>query len=86
MRFHSALALMAVLPAALAGCKAKPGSGAGFADAKLMSNDPSLPFHKVWRKPGVDYSDLPSTGDAAATTSAAPPGDPGVEPSPELGP
>ena len=36
------------------GCKAEGGPDAGFADATMMTKDPAIPFHKVWRKPGLD--------------------------------
>ena len=39
----------------LGGCKASEGKGAGFTTAEMMDKDPSLPFHKVWRKPGLDW-------------------------------
>ena len=41
------------------------------------------PIVAYLRKPGVDYSDVPSTGDAAASTAIAAPGGDGA---PELGP
>ena len=42
--------------ALLAGCKANEAKSTGFTTAELMDHDPSLPFHKVWRKPGVDFT------------------------------
>jgi hypothetical protein len=39
------------------------------------------PITAFMRKPGVDYSEAPSTGDAAASTATAP-----IDPAPELGP
>ena len=45
--------LLALVPG---GCKAKPAASAGFADEALMTSDRSVPFHKFWRKPGVDLS------------------------------
>jgi hypothetical protein len=44
-----------LLAALLVGCKAKPAPNAGFADPKLMKNDPSVPFNNFWRKPGVNW-------------------------------
>jgi hypothetical protein len=38
------------------GCKAGPAKNAGFVDPTLMANDKSLPFHKVWKKPGFDFA------------------------------
>jgi hypothetical protein len=40
----------------LAGCRAKPAPSAGFADAELMQHDPNVPFHKIWRKPDVNWN------------------------------
>jgi hypothetical protein len=54
-------------------------------EGRIMG-DVKKPIVAYMRKPGVDYSDLPSSGDAAATTAASPPGEPATEPSPELGP
>ena len=50
--------LVTVLLAAtlLAGCRAKPAPSAGFADAELMQHDPNIPFHKIWRKPDVNWN------------------------------
>src|SRR3954468_3106257 len=39
----------------LTGCRAKPAASAGFADSELMQHDPNVPFHKIWRKPNVDW-------------------------------
>lgn len=44
-----------VVAAGAAGCgKAAPAPSAGFVDTAKMTEDPSLPFHRVWRKPGFD--------------------------------
>lgn len=44
-----------VAAAGAAGCsKAAPAKSAGFVDTRAMAHDPSLPFHRVWRKPGWD--------------------------------
>ena len=40
----------------LGGCKASEGRSAGFTTAEMMDKDPSLPFHKIWRKPGLDWN------------------------------
>lgn len=40
--------------AGLAGCKAKEGASTDFTDRSQMKNDPSLPFHRAWVKPGFD--------------------------------
>jgi len=51
-----ALSIAIVLGIALlSGCRAKPAPSAGFADAELMQHDPNVPFHKIWRKPDVDW-------------------------------
>jgi hypothetical protein len=40
----------------MAGCaKAKPAPSAGFVPVERMEHDPALPFHKVWRQPGVNW-------------------------------
>jgi hypothetical protein len=41
---------------ALNGCKAKEAKSTGFTTADMMDKDPNIPFHKVWRKPGTDWS------------------------------
>jgi uncharacterized protein DUF3313 len=53
-----AVTLTAVCLAAgiLGGCKASEGKSAGFTTAEMMDKDPSIPFHKVWRKPGLDWN------------------------------
>ncbi|HVT91128.1 MAG TPA: DUF3313 family protein [Tepidisphaeraceae bacterium] len=38
------------------GCKAGPAKNAGFVDPKFMANDKTLPFHGVWKQPGLDFS------------------------------
>src|ERR1700728_188360 len=43
--------LMAVI---LVGCKAAPAPSAGFADPSVMKHDPTVPYNKFWRKPGLD--------------------------------
>ena len=50
---HFMLALLLV--GLLGGCRAKPAPSVGFADAELMQHDPNVPFHKIWRKPNVDW-------------------------------
>lgn len=40
---------------ALCGCKAKPAPSVGFADDAIMARDPSVPFHRFWRKADVDW-------------------------------
>jgi hypothetical protein len=44
------------LTIALTGCKAKEAKSTGFTNPSVMTHDPSIPFHKVWRKPGVDMT------------------------------
>ena len=38
------------------GCKAEPIATTSFVEGGRMMNDPSLPFHQVWKKPGFDKS------------------------------
>ena len=38
----------------LSGCKAKEAKSTEFTNNAKMTHDPSLPFHRVWRKPGFD--------------------------------
>ncbi len=47
--------LAAAATAALAGCKAAPGPGAGFVDDARMTAPADLPFQKVWIDPAVDW-------------------------------
>jgi hypothetical protein len=58
MRLKSAstVASIVLLCTFLSGCKTGAAPSTGFTEPKMMSNDPSLPFHKVWRKPGTDFS------------------------------
>jgi hypothetical protein len=49
-----ALLLACCLVASNMGCKASAAKATGFTQADMMTHDPSLPFHKVWRKPGTD--------------------------------
>ncbi|MDP9173234.1 MAG: DUF3313 domain-containing protein [Planctomycetota bacterium] len=44
-----------LMAAILFGCKASPAPNVGFADPKLLKNDPTIPFNKFWRKPGVNW-------------------------------
>jgi hypothetical protein len=37
------------------GCKADEAPSTGFTTAKMMDKDPTLPFHRVWKKQGVDF-------------------------------
>jgi hypothetical protein len=41
--------------AILVGCRAAPAPSAGFADSSLMKPDPTVPFNRFWRKPGVEW-------------------------------
>jgi len=59
MRLLSALVLLASLGLMItcaSGCKAEAAPDAGYTDKTAMAKDPLIPFHKVWRKPGVDWS------------------------------
>jgi len=40
----------------ITGCKTGEAKGAGFVEKSNMVNDPSVPFQKVWKKPGFDKS------------------------------
>jgi hypothetical protein len=51
------LSLACAALAVLSGCRAKEAPNTGFTTADLMDHDPTLPFHKVWLKPGFDYRD-----------------------------
>jgi hypothetical protein len=55
-RIARAMLVAAVAPGMLFGCKATEAPSTGYTTMELMDKDPSLPFHKVWRKPGVDFS------------------------------
>src|SRR6476646_6867873 len=44
------------IPLILCACRADPAPSAGFADSEVMQKDPSIPFHKFWKKPDVDWS------------------------------
>jgi hypothetical protein len=68
-RAGAALVLCLLLALATGGCKAKPAASAGFADDALMASDPSVPFHKFWRKPGVKLSQYDKLYVAEVNTS-----------------
>src|SRR3954451_19966233 len=38
------------------GCKAGPAKNAGFVDPAMMTHDKTLPFQKVWKKPGFEFA------------------------------
>ena len=40
----------------IVGCKAGPAKSAGFVDSSVMTYDKTLPFQKVWKKPGFDFA------------------------------
>jgi hypothetical protein len=48
-------ATIVLTAAMLGGCKASPAPSVGFADPKLMKNDPNIPFNRFWRKPDADW-------------------------------
>ncbi len=52
--FFSALIVLGMI--ALVGCKADPGTNTSFVNSTLLANDPTLPFHQVWKKPAFDKS------------------------------
>jgi hypothetical protein len=54
-RFVRVLVLLSII-VLLSACRAKPAPSAGFADPALMEKDASVPFHKFWRNPAVDWS------------------------------
>jgi hypothetical protein len=47
---------VALASALLGGCKAAPAPSVGFADPKILKNDPNIPFDKFWLKPGLDWT------------------------------
>src|SRR5262249_33956669 len=54
---HAGMLVLAFVTAVvLTGCKAEEGKSTGFTTTAMMDRDPSLPFHKVWRKPGIDFT------------------------------
>jgi hypothetical protein len=55
-RFLCAGAALTLAAAILFGCKAAPAPSVGFADPKEMKPDPTVPFNRFWRKPGVDWA------------------------------
>jgi hypothetical protein len=58
-RWFNGLTLLLAFAAAgvaIAGCKAKEAKSTGFTTAQMMDKNPELPFHKSWRKPGVDFN------------------------------
>jgi hypothetical protein len=61
--------LCGIVIAGLSGCKAEEGAGGGFIDKSDMAKDPSLPFHKVWVKPGLDKSKYTKVYIAPVNTS-----------------
>lgn len=68
-RTHS-LAIIVMLSAfGIFGCKAKPAPPAGFVDDLSMTTDPTLPFQKVWFKPGFDFASYSNIYVAPVNTS-----------------
>jgi hypothetical protein len=51
-----AILLLSLCLSSIAGCKAGEAPSAGYVDKSVMYNDPSLPFQRVWVKPGFDKS------------------------------
>jgi Protein of unknown function (DUF3313) len=51
----SAWGMIVLTAVMLAGCRAAPAPSAGFADPTLLKPDPTVPFDKFWRKPGLDW-------------------------------
>ncbi len=48
---------LALLLAALVACKGGPAPPSGFLESpERMATDEELPFDKVWREPGVDWT------------------------------
>jgi hypothetical protein len=56
LHITAAVVLGCVAMVLATGCKADSAPAAGFADNDAATKDPSLPFHRVWRKPGIDWS------------------------------
>ena len=46
---------VALVSGVLVGCKAAPAPSVGFADPKILKNDPNIPFDKFWLRPGPDW-------------------------------
>jgi hypothetical protein len=60
---------IALTAAMLIGCKAAPAPSVGFADASVMKNDPSVPYNRFWRKPGLDLTNYNKIYIAEVNTS-----------------
>jgi hypothetical protein len=68
-RTQTTWAATVLMAAMLVGCKAAPAPSAGFADPSAMKNDPTIPFNRFWRKPGVDWKSYDKIYIAEVNTS-----------------
>ena len=68
-RVHGTVVLIALLAAMLVGCKAAPAPSVGFADSPAMKNDPTVPYNRFWRKPGLDLTNYNKIYVAEVNTS-----------------
>jgi hypothetical protein len=55
--------------ALLGGCKAAPAPSVGFADPSLLKHDPTIPYNRFWRKPGLDLKQYDKIYVAEVNTS-----------------
>ena len=53
---HAFFVAVLGLSVGLSGCKAGPTMSTSFVKSEVMANDPSLPFHLVWKSPTFDKS------------------------------
>ena len=65
-RARTSILLAAAL---LIGCRAAPAPSVGFADPALLKNDPTMPYDKFWRKPGLDLKNYDKIYVAPVNTS-----------------
>ncbi|MGH7176699.1 MAG: DUF3313 family protein [Tepidisphaeraceae bacterium] len=68
-RIHVAALAVICVSSCIVGCKAQPAKPAGFVDDSTMTKDPSLPFHKVWFKPGFEFASYKQIYVAPVNTS-----------------
>lgn len=62
-------ALISLAAVSLMGCKAQQAGNTQFVQSELMKHDPSLPFHKVWRKQNLDWKQYSKIHIAPVNTS-----------------
>jgi hypothetical protein len=61
--------LIALTAMMLVGCKAAPAPSVGFADSSVMKPDPTVPYNRFWRKPGLDLTNYDKIYIAEVNTS-----------------